>query len=144
MDFMTFLPFGICVILPVCVICFSAWRHVNADIQRKEMFLAALEKNPGLDPQEFFKHLEISKKPLKLQLLNKLLVGCSFTFLSICLAFFSLFFFLGTAPIQLLYLCILVGVVCFAVGLAFLLNYVVGKKMLAREIEAETVIRTKE
>ena len=37
----------------------------------------------------------------------------------------------------MLFLLYVVGGVLFGIGLAFIINYLVGKKMLAKEIEAE-------
>jgi hypothetical protein len=81
---------------------------------------------------------------LKEKLLSKLLWGCITTILGIGLIGFGIFLIntisKDTQKIHMaddVQTAIAFGVVLLGIGIAFLINYGIGKKMLAKEIEAE-------
>ena len=79
-----------------------------------------------------------TEKLLKEKLLKKLQWGMLAFFLGIGLIGFGLYLELTNAGLYsdvLTYIC--GGVASFAIGIAFLANYHIGKKMLAKEMEAE-------
>lgn len=142
---------SICVILPLSIIWLTFKRRAIAENQRKEIFLAMLEKNPNMDIKEFFKMMGRTGKTIKQGLLNKLQWGCVFTFIGIMLL---VLYFIGSANARndgyvtpdsigidagILPVC---GIF-MAIGLAFLFTFFMGRRMLAKEIEAETANLTK-
>lgn len=140
---------SICVILPLSIIWLTFKRRTIAENQRKEIFLAMLEKNPNMDIKEFFKMMGRTGKTIKQGLLNKLQWGCVFTFIGIMLL---VLYFIGRATddgyVTPSSINIGPGIlpVCgifIAIGLAFLFTFFMGRKMLAKEIEAETANLTK-
>ncbi len=69
---------GICVVLPVLIVWLIMRKQTNDTNKRTEIILAALEKNPNLQIEEFIKQLNPPKKSLKKELLEKLLCACVF------------------------------------------------------------------
>lgn len=143
------IPLGMCVILPICIIWMIYWHKTTMEKQRKEMFLAMLEKNPNMDAKSFFKMMGKTGKTIKMRLLSQLQWGCTFTFIGIMLL---VLYFIGRATddgyVTPSSINIGPGIlpVCgifMAIGLAFLFTFFVGKRMLAKEIEAETANLTK-
>lgn len=131
-------PLGICVFLPLMVVWLSIRKKMHGDDMRKEIILAALEKNANIDVEELVKKMNKPEKLLKEKLLKKLQWGMLTFFLGIGLIGFGLYLELTNAGLYsdvLTYIC--GGVASFAIGIAFLANYHIGKKMLAKEMEAE-------
>ena len=131
-------PIACCCVLPIMLVWFGIRRKMNETNQRTQIVLAAIEKNPEMDIEELMK--KISRKPrlLKEKLLNKLLWGCLTTLLGIGLIGFGIYLganHLGGTDDPMTAVCF--GLVSLGVGIAFLINYFTGKKMLAKEIEAE-------
>ncbi|MBR4924131.1 MAG: hypothetical protein IKZ61_00085, partial [Prevotella sp.] len=97
-----------------------------------------IEKNPDVDLEELMTKISPKKKLLKEKLLSKLLAGCITLMLG--LGFIGYFAYLcyvgGNSVVDNNMLCF-AGIVLLGVGIALLVNYHVGKKMLAKEIEAE-------
>ena len=84
------------------------------------------------------KKMNGQKKLLKTALLNKLLLGSIFTIFSI-LVFVAMavnMCFKGFDESMFISLSV-IAVPSLAIGAAFLINYFLGKKMLAKEMEAE-------
>ena len=111
---------------------------MNETNQRTRIVLAAIEKNPDMDIEELIKKISPKAKLLKEKLLTKLLWGSVFTFLGVPLIVFCIFYsFVGGMPTAALQQFSLFGTVLSGIGIAFLVNYYIGKKMLAKEMEAE-------
>ncbi len=127
-------PLGCGCVLPIMIVWFTIRESMNKTNQRTQIVLAAIEKNPDLDIEELMKKISPKPKLLKEKLLAKLLWGLLATLLGIgfigCHIYVSLFTN-STSP------CGFAGIVLLAVGIAFLVNYSIGKKMLAKEIETE-------
>ena len=125
-------------VLPIFDIWMGVRQSMQASKNRTQIVLAAIEKNPDMDIEELMSKISPKKKLLKEKLLSKLLSGSICAFLGIG--------FLGSAIFQdykggmctddlvMLYIS---GAVLLGIGAAFLLNYIVGKKMLVKEMEAE-------
>lgn len=135
---------SICVILPLCIIWLTFKQKTTAENARKEMFLAMLEKNPNMDTKEFFKMIGRTDKTIKQSLLNKLLWGCVFSFIGIMLL---VLYFIARATDDGYVTPDSIGIdagilpVCglfMAIGFANLFSFFMGKRMLAKEIEAES------
>ena len=125
-------------ILPIVAYWLYVRESTNKTNQRTQIVLAAIEKNPDMDLEELMKKISPKKKLLKEKLLSKLQTGNITTFLGIVFLLCALYvdYMGGMSPedLRLLYLA---GAILLGVGIAFLISYFVGKKMLAKEMEAE-------
>ena len=125
-------------ILPIVGILMGVRQKMNETNRQTEIILAAIEKNPEMDIEELIKKISPKKKLLKEKLLSKLLSACITTFLGVALLAAAFWVdFCGGMEVDQLHLLYMGGFVLVAVGLAFLINYYVGKKMLAKEMELE-------
>ena len=125
-------------VLPIMVVWLAIRKSMNETNQRTQIVLAAIEKNPDMDIEELMKKISPKKKLLKEKLLTKLLWGSIITFLGVALIGFCIVLdFIGGVPIGALQQFSLLGAVLSGIGIAFLVNYYVGKRMLAKEMEAE-------
>ena len=125
-------------ILPIVIIWLSVRQRINETNARTQITLAAIEKNPDMDIEELLKKVSSKGKLLKEKLLTKLLWGCLTTLLGLGLIGFGIYLganHLGGTDDPMTSVCF--GLISLGVGIAFLINYAVGKKMLAKEIEAE-------
>jgi len=125
-------------ILPIVVVWLIVRRSMNETNSRTQIAMAAIEKNPDMDIEELLKKVSRNGKLLKEKLLTKLLWGCLTTLLGIGLIGFGIYLSannLGGTDDPMTSVCF--GAISFVVGIAFLYNYYVGKKLLAKEIEAE-------
>ena len=127
-------------VLPIMLVWFGIRKKMNETNKRTQIVLAAIEKNPDMDIEELMKKISISQKPkqLKEKLLTKLLWGCLTTLLGIGLIGYGTDLganHLGGTDDPMTAVCF--GQISLGVGIAFLINYFTGKKMLAKEIEAE-------
>ena len=125
-------------VLPIMIVWFSIRESMNKTNQRTKIVLAAIEKNPNLDIEELMEKISPKKKLLKEKLLSKLQTGNITTLLGIgflvCALYADYMGGMNSKDLRMLYLA---GIILLVVGGAFLRNYFVGKKMLAKEMEAE-------
>ena len=124
--------------LPIVAIWLGVRRRINETNSRTQIALAAIEKNPEMDIEEILKKVSRNGKLLKEKLLTKLLWGCLTTLFGVGLIGFGIYLSannLGGTDDPMTAVCF--GLISLGVGIAFLINYFIGKKMLAKEIEAE-------
>lgn len=126
------IPIGVAVVLPVAIVAIVFKSALASDRNRKEIILAALEKNPNLDVEDLVKRMKKSNKLIKEKLLARLERGCLCCLMGV--AFMVLYFFLGVQGEDFI---TVVGAALIAIGIAFLVSYFVGRRMLAKEMEAE-------
>ena len=144
-EFINMLPIILCgCVLPIIFIWMETRRKMNETNARTQIVTAAIEKNPEMDVEELLKKISPKKKLLKEKLLSKLLWGCITTISGIGLIGFGIFLIntisKDTQKIHMaddVQTAIAFGVILLAIGAAFIINYGVGRKMLAKEIEAE-------
>ena len=105
---------------------------------RTQVILAAIEKNPDLDIEELMRKISPKKKLLKEKLLRKLLWGSIIGLLGISFLVYGLLIDYrgGMNSNDLIYI-YFAGGILLVVGIAFIVNYNMSKKMLAKEMEAE-------
>ncbi|MCR5334520.1 MAG: hypothetical protein K6E45_06310 [Bacteroidaceae bacterium] len=134
-------PIAICCVLPIVVVWLVYRQKIMVSRDRTRIVLAAIEKieqNPDMDIEELMKKISPKKKLLKEKLLTKLLWGSIVAFLGIALLGFCVVqAYVGGMPTAALQQFSLFGAVLLGIGIAFLINYYVGKKLLAKEIDAE-------
>ena len=126
------IPIGVAVVLPVAIVAIVFKSALASDRNRKEIILAALEKNPNLDVEDLVKRMKKSNKLIKEKLLARLERGCLCCLMGV--AFMVLYFFLGVQGEDFI---TVVGAALIAIGIAFLISYFVGRRMLAKEMLAE-------
>ena len=134
-------PVFICVVLPIMVVWLVARTKQNETNRKAEIMLKAIESGVPVDMSQF-EPAKKNKGPksIKQDLLEKLngacitsLMGAGFLILGILRAvdpMFASHTFLNKFWLP-------AGAVLLAVGIGLFISYFVGKKMLAKEIEAE-------
>ena len=125
-------PIGVAVVLPIAIVAIVFRSALASERNRKEIVLAVLEKNPDIDVEQLMKNLKKSEKLIKEKLLARLERGCACCLMGV--AFMVLYFFLGVQGEDFI---VVVGAALIAIGIAFLVSYFVGRRMLAKEMEAE-------
>ena len=118
--------------LPIAIVAIVFRSALASERNRKEIVLAVLEKNPDIDVEDLVKRMKKSNKLIKEKLLARLERGCLCCLMGV--AFMLLYFFLGVQSEDLI---VVVGAALIAIGIAFLVSYFVGRRMLAQEMEAE-------
>ncbi len=130
-------------ILPILIVWFGVRKKMNETNQRTQIMLAAIEKNPEMDIEELMNKISPKKKLLKEKLLTKLLWGCITALLGFVLIGLGVCLgLIGGTPSSDILTATCFGCVLLAIGIAFLISYFIGKKMLAKEIEAEEQLLT--
>ncbi len=125
-------PIGVAVVLPIAIVAIVFRSALASERNRKEIVLAVLEKNPDIDVEQLMKNLKKSEKLIKEKLLARLEHGCLCCLMGV--AFMLLYFFFGVQGEDFI---VVVGAALIAIGIAFLISYFVGRRMLAKEMEAE-------
>ena len=126
------------VALPILIAWLNNRKKINETNQRTQIVLAAIEKNAETDVEDLLKKMAPQKKLLKEKLLNKLLWGGIISLLGLsCIAIGLYLDFKGGWSTKDLAMQYWFGGSILAIGIAFLVNYAVGKRFLAKEIEAE-------
>ena len=125
-------------VLPIMVVWLIIRESMNKTNQRTQIVLAAIEKNPDMDIEELMKKISPKKKLLKEKLLTKLLWGS----LTVMIGFGFIGFgawlgYVGGGGSDDPMASVIIGLILLAIGIAFLVNYGMGKKMLVKEMEAE-------
>ena len=134
-------PALICVVLPIMVVWLVARTRQNETNRKAEIMLKAIESGVPVDMTQFESAKKVkSPKSIKQDLLEKLngacitsLMGAGFLALGIIRAInpqFGLNTLLNKFWLP-------AGSVLLAVGIGLFISYFAGKKMLAKEIEAE-------
>ena len=133
------LYFGIFVVLPVIIVALVTRAKTNATNKRAEIALAAIEKNSDVNLEEFFKKMNPPRRSIKERLLDKLLWGCIFTLFGAGIYVAILVYHMNVEDFNrdMFIGLSFIAVPSLGVGLAFLINYYVGRKVLKEEIEAE-------
>ncbi len=126
-------------VLPIMIVWFFIRKKMNDTNKRTEIVLAAIEKNPDMDIEELMKKLAPKPKLLKEKLLAKLLWGSLATLLGIGMIGCHFYISLSTNSTSP---CGFIGLVLLPIGIAFLISYFMGKKILGKEIEAEEQLLT--
>lgn len=132
-------PISICVVLPIVVVWLTLRQKMNRDNVRKDIILAALEKNADVDVEELVRKMNTPDKLLKEKLLKKLQWGCIFLIVGIGLLLITIITYSYTPhPGKELWLHAgISSFIALGLGISFIINYFVGKKMLTKEMEAE-------
>ena len=130
-------------VLPIVVVWLVVRQRMNETNSRTQIVMAAIEKNPDMDIEELLKKFARSGKLLKEKLLTKLLWGTLSSLLGIGLIGSGAWLgWVGGGGSNDPFAAACFGLIALGVGIAFLINYFIGKRMLAKEIEAEEKLLT--
>lgn len=127
---------GLCVVLPVLIVWLRSRAEINNTNRRSDIVLAAIEKNPDLDVEEFMNKLAPKRSYLKERLLQKLTWGIIFSIVGVALFFVTSAFATGMNGKRVMTM-IIIGIVLVAVGLGHLIYYFTGRKTLLKEMDRE-------
>jgi len=137
-------------VLPIMAIWLITRQRISESKDRTQIVLAALEKNPDLNVEELMKKMMPQRRSLKERMLSKVMWGSIITFMGVCFAGYGFYGRSAYNPFTggdvnpsaimdygFAMYAVCIGVILFAVGIALLLYYFMGKRLFAREIEAE-------
>ncbi len=132
-------PIAVCVALPVLIVWLVSRTRQNETNRKTEIMLKAIESGAAIDV-DFFKAKQ-EGMTIKERLLKRLTTGCVFTLLGIALLIIGAVN--GRMCLEMITsndsssVPMIFGGAFLAVGIAFLVVFFVGKRMMAKEIEAE-------
>lgn len=138
MDFQFLIPIGICVVLPVMIVWLVMRRRQHEMDRKTEVMLKAIEAGAKIDAGFFTGHQEALT--IKERLLKRLTSACVTSLLGLFMLVGGVLCGEGMGWDLLdspAFILTIPGGVLLAIGIALFIVYFVGKKMLAKEIEAE-------
>ena len=126
---------GICVVLPVMLVWLVTRVRRNEIDKKTEVMLKAIESGATID-SDLFKEAPKKRKSTKESLLNRLICGCAASIIGAALTAIGIIPWMTLeddtfAPL------LIFGGISLAVGIALFIGFFVGRKMLAKEMEAE-------
>jgi hypothetical protein len=132
------IPISVCVVLPVMVVWLVNRTRQNEINRKADIMLKAIESGATIDAN-FFKAQQ-ENKSIKERLLKRLTGACIFTLTGLVFAVIGLFNWTNltenmsndSAVIPMIF-----GDLFLAIGISLFVVFFVGRKMLAKEIEAE-------
>lgn len=142
MDLDILMPLGICVVLPVMIVWLVMRTRQNETNKKTEIMLKAIESGATVDT-EFFKSQQMGQKTIKERLLSRLTWGSIFSLIGVVLLVLAIVFANSYAPNGWNFdnspapTFAIIGGISLAIGLALFAAFFVGKKIMAREMEAE-------
>ena len=125
-------------VLPIMIVWFIIRKNMNETNQRTQIILAAIEKNQNLDIEELTGKISPKKRLLKEKQIAKLtwsslaaMLGLVFLGIAIWQGYVG-----GSDPDDIT-TAAFIGTILLAVSISLTISYRMGKKMLAKEMEAE-------
>lgn len=125
------IPVSIVVVLPVMIVWLVTRSKTNRDNKNAEILMKAVENNTVQDVDKFLVGLPKPAKTMKEIMLNRLLLGCIFTFVGIPLIILGCVNISNNDDTTLF--CYIIGAICIAIGLAYLVVYRVTRKLIDQE-----------
>ena len=132
------IPLGVCVVLPVLVVWLIARMRQNETNRKAEIMLKAIEKGAAIDTDLFKAQGE--SRTIKERLLRRLTAACVCSLLGVAFLVLGLCFYTNPNAdfdSDFSNSMLVMGVILLAVGIALFIAYFTGRKMMAKEIEAE-------
>ncbi|MBQ6964208.1 MAG: hypothetical protein IJP82_00765 [Bacteroidaceae bacterium] len=125
-------------VLPIMIVWFIIRKKMNETNQRTQIILAAIEKNPNMDIEELMRKSLPKQRLLKEKQITKMmwssltaLLGLVFLGIATWLGYVG-----GSDPDDIPF-SVFIGSILLAVSISLAISYHMGKKMLAKEMEAE-------
>lgn len=131
-------PIFVCVVLPVSIVLIVSLRKWNSDNKRAEILTRAIESGREVDTERLVESFRDSKNRLYTEkdvLYARLLRGCTCSLIGIALGIaLVISSFTGIFLDSDLYAILLIGgLICLAVGIAYLIVYFVTRKDVLKE-----------
>ena len=138
------IPIGICVVLPVMIVWLINRTRQNETNRKTEIMLKAIEAGATIDA-DFFKAQQDNKAPktIKERLLRRLSGGCICTLIGIAIGVVGIVNHVnwdGQISSDSCVTAMIIGGVLLGIGISLIIVFFVGKKMLAKEMEAEAKV----
>ena len=138
------IPIGICVVLPVMIVWLINRTRQNETNRKTEIMLKAIEAGATIDA-DFFKAQQDNKAPktIKERLLRRLSGGCICTLIGIAIGVVCIVNHAnwdGQISSDSGVTAMIIGGVLLGIGISLIIVFFVGKKMLAKEMEAEAKV----
>ena len=133
------IPLGVCVVLPVLIVWIIARSRKNETDRKAEVMLKAIEAGATVDMNQFNTEKK-APKTIKQELLEKLNGACITSLMGLAFLALSLWSEFGRGLPDDLFmedLLPVAGCVMLAVGVGLFISYFTGKRLLAKDIEAE-------
>lgn len=130
---------GISVVMPVMIVWLVSRTRQNETNKKTEIMLKAIESGATIDA-DFFKYTQKKQRSTKERLLNRLVWGCATSILGVGLAALGIVQWVnwnGTSSNESFVLPLVFAGIFLAIGIALFIGFYVGRKMLAKEMEAE-------
>lgn len=137
MDMDVLIPLGVCVVMPVLIVWLTVRARQNETNRKAEVMIKAIESGAEIDPN-YFKPAK--SKTVKEKLLARFSGACITGLIGVAmlvggiLASNATSWELSESPTPLI---VATGALLLAIGVALLVSYFLGKKMMAKEIAAE-------
>ena len=131
-------PVCVCVVLPVLIVSLVTKSRQNETNKKTEIMLKAIEAGASIDA-DFLKDKN-SPQSIKERLLKRLIWGCITGLSGVGLAALGIVQWVnwnGTTSNDSFVIPLIFAGIFLSVGIALFIGFFVGKKMLAKEIEAE-------
>ncbi len=126
---------GTAVVLPIACVGLGVWHSTNKSKKKAEIIMAAIEKNPDTNVEDFLRSLN-PQKSLKEKTLKKLENGLIFLAVGLgCLCLTGWLAFNGRQADTTPWL--LASTIPLFVGISYITVYFISKKELKKEIEGE-------
>lgn len=131
-------PIFVCVVLPVSIVLIVSLRKWNSDNKRAEILTRAIESGREVDTERLVESFRDAKNRLYTEkdvLYARLLRGCTCSLIGIALGIaLVISSFTGIFLDSDLYAILLIGgLICLAVGIAYLIVYFVTRKEVLKE-----------
>ncbi len=133
-------PIFVCVVLPVAVVWLVARTRQNEANKKADIMLKAIEAGVPVDLEQFNTAGKKSPQTIMQGLMDKFTGACITSLIGIGLLVYSLIGYNNPEWIRGRLLSTnspVFGCILLAIGIGLFISYFVGKKMLAKEIEAE-------
>ena len=130
---------GCGIILPITIVWLKKKRQIKEAELNAQILEAAINKNSDLDVADIIKKMSAGRVTLKERLIQKLMWGSILTALGIAILGYTIWTdYCGGTPSSLLNNLYIFGCISLFIGIAILIVFFISKRMLKKELEAET------
>lgn len=131
----TLVPIFICVVLPVAIVLIVFLAAMNSDNKRAKILIKAIETGNGIDADRLAEALRKPAKSPQQVLYLRLLRGCIFSLVGLALIIVGLVNYACGAAFSddQVSVVMLLGTPCIAVGISYLIVYLVSRKEVKKE-----------
>lgn len=136
-DFTEFVCAALIFATPIVWMILDYLRRVKKNNQQTQIILTAIEKNAGAVPEELVQSLNKPRKSIKERLLDKLLWGIICIIAGVGAVVLTVVHYCTVGSMDDHGVALACSIALLAVGAALVIYYIVGRRELRSEIEAE-------